>query len=161
MANDETTLTAAAEKPKQNVIPLDRVRWKLASLWLLMGGGFLLLLIVQSIMGKYDQKVQRVWSWALPSIMPTLSLIVTVLGMNAYESEDEAAAEIRRPFYRAVFWVSVIYLSILIGTILVEPFTPYESLELLNLSNFWLAPLQAFVASTIAVLFLSKHPRVS
>ena len=161
MVNNEMSVTAAADKPKHKAIPLERVRWKLARLWLVMGGGFLLLLIVQSIMGKYDQKVQRVWSWALPSIMPTLSLIVTILGMNAFHNEEEPASEIRQPFYRAVFWVSVIYLSILIGTVLVEPFTPYESLELLNLSNFWLAPLQAFVASAIAVIFLSSHPKAS
>jgi hypothetical protein len=155
------------ESPKNShsergTIPLDEVRWKLARLWLLLGGCFVVVLIAQSVLGKYQGRVQNVWSWALPAIMPTLSLIITVLGASAFEGNDDTA-KIKKPFYRAVFWLSVAYLSLLVATVLVEPFTPYESLdeslELFNLSNFWLAPFQGFVASAIAVLFFTKKAK--
>lgn len=139
-------------------IPLEEVRWRLARLWLVFAGVFVLLLIAQSVLGKYQGKVQNVWSWALPSIMPTLSLILTVLGSTAF-AHQKATFRIKRQFYRAVLWLSTAYLSLLIATVLVEPFTPYESLDLLNLSNFWLAPFQGLVASAIAVLFFSDSAK--
>src|ERR1044071_2038560 len=95
---DRNTGSASVVEPKQNVIPLEKVRWRLARLWLLMGGFFVVLLIAQSLMGKYHDKVQNVWSWALPSIMPTFSLIITVLGANAFQTkEEEPSLQIRQP----------------------------------------------------------------
>lgn len=147
-----------ARGAKSTTMTLDEVRWSLARLWLLLGGCFVLLLVAQSTLGKYQGKVQNVWSWALPAIMPTLSLIITVLGASAFEHGEESVM-IKKPFYRMVFWLSVVYLLFLIVTLFVEPFTPYESVELLNLSNFWLAPFQGIVASAIGVLFFSKKAK--
>ena len=143
---------------KNNTIPLEEVRWKLARLWLILGGFFVLLLVAQSVMGKYQGKVQNVWSWALPALIPTLSLIVTVLGASAFEFHEDVIL-LKKTFYRVVVWLSIAYLSFLIATLLVEPFTPYESIELLNLSNFWLAPFQGIVASAIGVLFFSTKAK--
>jgi hypothetical protein len=151
-------LRRGARDAHSTAITLDEVRWNLARLWLLLGGCFVLLLIAQSTLGKYQGKVQNVWSWALPAIMPTLSLIITVLGTSAFEHGEEPVM-IKKPFYQTVFWLSAVYLLFLMVTILAEPFTPYESVELLNLSNFWLAPFQGIVASAIGVLFFSKKAK--
>jgi hypothetical protein len=140
-------------------IRLDEVRWKLAKLWLIMSMGFALLLIGQSVMNKYAGKVTDVWSWALPTIIPTLSLILTVLGASSNETSKDDQTRIKKPFYRAAYWLSVVYLSLILGVILVEPFTPYDPLELLKLSNLWLGPIQGLVASSMATLFFTKKAK--
>src|SRR5262245_40106702 len=149
---------SSSKKPANSIL-LDEVRWKLARIWLIMSGSLFLLLIIQSVMGKYAGKVQNVWGWALPSIMPTLSVIVTVLGAGAIEPDKKEKTKVKKHFYLTVYWLSVVYLSIVLGTVLAEPFTPFDSVELLNLSNFWLGPFQGLVASAMAVLFFTKKAR--
>lgn len=148
----------AARKKKDQPVALDHARWQLAKIWFGMAGPTLLLLIFQSVTGKYQDKVQSVWSWALPTIMPTLSLIIAALGVNALEAEVDKS-QVRRPFYLAACWLSVIYLLMVLFTILIEPFTRYESLQLMALSNLWLGPFQGLVASVIGVLFFTKKPK--
>jgi hypothetical protein len=144
-------------KLKPKTVPLDQVRWQLAKLWFGVAGPILLILIAQSAFGKYQGKVQSVWGWALPTIMPTLSLILAALASNALEPE-ESKAEVRRPFYRTACWLSAAYLILVLATVLIEPFTKYEATELMALSNLWLGPFQGLVASAIGVLFFTKQP---
>jgi hypothetical protein len=162
--NLETTLTETPVQPEEQprapaFIRLDEVRWKLAKLWLIMSTVFVFLLIGQSVMNKYAGKVTDVWSWALPTIIPTLSLILTVLGATSNETSKDDQARIKKPFYRAVYWISMFYLSLILGTVLVEPFTPYAPLELFKLSNLWLGPIQGLVASSMAALFFTKKAK--
>ena|SRR5215475_14860370 len=162
--NLETTSTEAPVQPQEQAraplfIQLDEVRWKLAKLWLIMSTVFALLLIGQSVMNKYAGKVTDVWSWALPTIIPTLSLILTVLGATSNQNNKDDQTGIKKPFYRAVYWISVFYLSLILGTVLAEPFTPYAPLELLKLSNLWLGPIQGLVASSMAALFFTKKAK--
>src|SRR5262249_39512180 len=166
--NLETTSTEAPIQPKEqpqatHLIRLDEVRWKLAKLWLIMSTFFALLLIGQSVTNKYADKVTDVWSWALPTIIPTLSLILTVLGATANETRKDDQARIKKPFYRAAYWLSAFYLSLILGTVLVAPIapTPYREnpIELYKLSNLWLGPIQGFVASSMAVLFFTKKAK--
>lgn len=107
--------------------------------------------------GKYQTKVQAVWSWALPTLMPTLALIITVLGANAIGSDRDDKRRVKRSFYLIAFGLSAIYLSLILVTLLAEPFTPFEALELLNLSSLWLGPFQGLVASALAILFFTRQ----
>jgi hypothetical protein len=151
------------EKPKkkktspQTSISLDRVRWQLAKLWLGLAIPIFLILIGQSMFGKYQTKVQAVWSWALPTLMPTLALIITVLGANAIGAAEDGKRRVKRSFYIIAFGLSALYLLLILITLLIEPFTPFEALELLNLSSLWLGPFQGLVASALAILFFTKQ----
>jgi len=136
-------------------VPLSRARSRLAGQWLIGAGVIFLLLILQSVFGKYHDKAQQVWSWALPSLMPTLTLIISVLGANALEPQDEGGS-VRKSFYYLAMWLSTAYLMLILFTILIEPFTTFDSAQLLNLSNLWLGPFQGFVASAIGLLFFTK-----
>ena len=146
----------------KDALSLEQVRWKLAALWFIGGAVITLLLITQSVLGKYPGKVQNVWSWALPTIMPTLSLIITVLGANAWAvngADDNRM--VRRTFFRVAYGISASYLLLVLASILVEPFTPFEPVELLNLSSLWLAPFQGLAASAIAILFFTGRNRLT
>lgn len=148
---DPATQSGAAA----TTVPLNRARSRLAAQWLIGAGIIFLFLILQSVFGKYHDKAQQVWSWALPSLMPTLTLIISVLGANALEPQDEGGY-VRKSFYHLAMWLSTAYLVLILFTILIEPFTTFDSAQLLNLSNLWLGPFQGFVASAIGLLFFTK-----
>src|SRR5260370_30125865 len=148
---DPATQSGAAA----TTVPLSRARSRLAAQWLIGSSIIFLLLILQSVFGKYHDKAQQVWSWALPSLMPTLTLIISVLGANALEPQDEGV-NVRKGFYQMAIWLSAVYLFLVLFTFLIEPFTSFDSAELLSLSNLWLGPFQGLVASTVGLLFFTK-----
>lgn len=39
-------------------------------------------MVLQSIFGKFGTRVEEAWAWFLPTIMPTLSLIIGVLVLD-------------------------------------------------------------------------------
>jgi len=109
-------------------------------------------------MGRYENP-SEIFGWALPIIMPSLSLIITVLGASAFGPAEKQ--EVRRSFFGLALWLSVIYLVLVPGTILIEPFTPQQEGQdgsLLRISSLWLGPLQGLVASAMGVLFFTKQP---
>jgi hypothetical protein len=81
-------------------IPLDRARNHLAKIWLTGAGIVFLLLVIQSILGKYEGQLQEVWSWFVPTVVPTIALMLGVLGASALAEHDEARS-VNKPF-----WVS-------------------------------------------------------
>lgn len=139
------------------MILLDRARSLLARIWIAGATAIFLLLVAQSLFGKYQGQAQQVWGWALPAIMPTLSLIVSTLGVEALQAKQ--LLEVRRQYAKIAAWLSVSYLGLILFTILVEPLTAFDSLELLKLSNLWLGPLQGLAVSAIGVLFFSGQPK--
>lgn len=124
-------------------------------MWFIGSGLIVMLIIGQSVMGKYQNKVQEVWGWVLPTILPSLSLILSVLGASALANELETV-RVKRSFFRIAYSLSVVYLFLVVMTIVIEPLTTFESLELLRLSNLWLAPLQGLVTLALGVLFFTK-----
>ncbi len=139
-------------------IGLDTVRIKLAWLWLSGGGLFVTILVAQSLLGKYGADVQEVWGWALPNLVPTLGMIVTVLGYTALDPEQSKVA-VRANFYTVAWMLSLAYLFLLLLTVLLQPLTPYQPIQLMRMANLWLGPSQGLVASALGVLFVSKKAR--
>lgn len=90
--------------------------------------------------------------------MPTLGLIVTVLG---YTALDRGITEtvVRKSFFVLAFWLSASYLFFILLTILIQPFTAADPVGLMRMSNLWLGPFHDLVASALGVLFVSKRRR--
>ena len=63
-----------------NRVSTRECRKKLALVWFLFGGFLVLLVIGQSLAGKFGEHLRDVWRWFLPTLLPTLSLIVSVFG---------------------------------------------------------------------------------
>ena len=143
-------------KRKMRTLPLAEARLGLARLWFSGSGLFALILIAQSIAGKYEKEVQEVWGWALPTILPTLSLILAVLGASALKTEQEQI-KVQRTFYSIALWLSAGYLGLILVTLLIEPLTVLSALSLYKLSNLWLGPFQGLVTSSIGVLFFTRE----
>jgi hypothetical protein len=136
---------------------LETARNGLARLWFIWGFVILLVVIVQSILGYYGEQLREAWSWFIPTIVPTCSLMLGVLGESAMRNEDDDLRTVKRTFYQLTRWISCGYLLILSLTICLAPFAPVNAVQLYTLSNYWLAPMQGIVGATIGVLVVSQQ----
>jgi hypothetical protein len=125
-----------------NLITLETARIKLARLWLMGGGLILLLIFFQSTFGNvYVDHLEEVWSWILPTLIPTLSLIVAVMGANALNIAETTQDQImvRRSFYTITLWLSLAYLFLILATLVATRFPPEgveDPLAILRVSHF-------------------------
>jgi beta-lactamase regulating signal transducer with metallopeptidase domain len=152
---------------------LTRSKWMFASIWLVGAGLVFLILVVQSLVGRYGAQSEAAWAWYLPTVMPTLSLIIGVLASDfrAAATANAAAAgatatattpdaKVLPVSARGLLWLgvglSVFYLLLVAVTILAQPFLQDVSpIELMHRSNLWLGPLQGLTAGVLAAFFRS------
>jgi hypothetical protein len=66
-------------------IPFSKGQQNIALLWFCGGGFAMIVLIVQSIAGTWGSWVSDAWSWLLPTILPTLTLILSTVTMEAIQ----------------------------------------------------------------------------
>jgi len=157
-ANSSPSATGQPALSETSLIPLDNARSRLALIWL--GGASLILVIVvlQSLLGRFGDRTQEAWGWLLPTLMPTLGMIITVLGYTALAPQFSEAV-VRRSFLAIAVWLSMLYLFLILLTILIEPLVTTDPIELMHRSNLWLGPVQGLVASALGVLFVSKQQK--
>jgi beta-lactamase regulating signal transducer with metallopeptidase domain len=152
---------------------LTKSKWMFASIWLGGAGLVFLILVVQSLVGRYGSQSEDAWAWYLPTVMPTLSLIIGVLASdfrttataNASATATTATttaneAKVLPVSARGLLWLgvglSVFYLLLVAVTILAQPFLQDVSpIELMHRSNLWLGPLQGLTAGVLAAFFRS------
>ena len=147
--------------PADKLIGLDEVRTRLAIVWLTGGGLVLVILVVQSLLNHYGNLTQEAWGWFLPTLMPTLGMILTVLTYTALDPLSSGSV-VRRTFFGIALALSVTYLILVALTILIQPFaasSPEQRVGLMRTSNLWLGPVQGLVASALGVLFVSKQKK--
>ena len=133
---------------------LGKSKWTLAVIWLVGAGLILTLMVGQSLFDVYGARTEEAWSWYLPTVMPSLSLILGVLVADFRAAK--AAPESRRkagPLLGLAIGVSVFYLMMVSLTLLVQPFLATPPLELMQRSNLWLGPLQGLAAATLGAFF--------
>jgi hypothetical protein len=141
------------------LVRLDSVRVRLAVVWLSAASIIFGTLILQSLMGHYQDRTDEVWKWLLPAIMPTLGLVISVIGSSALLPFFSGAV-VRKSFYRVALLLSIFYLLFIFLNVVIQPFvsaTVDDQIKSFHTSNLWLAPLQGLVASALGVLFASKH----
>ena len=155
------THSAAGQKRALDfkAVSLDTVRVRLATVWLGGGSAILFIVVLQSLLGHYGDQTQEAWGWLLPTIMPTLGMIISVLGYTALDP-FRSTSVVRGAFFNVALALSVVYLTLVLMTILVQPLTNTEPIKLMRTSNLWLGPFQGLVASALGVLFASKHKKV-
>lgn len=151
---------------------LTKSKWMFASIWLGGAGIVFLILVVQSLIGRYGSQSEDAWAWYLPTVMPTLSLIIGVLASDfriaatansttsATTGPITTEAKVLPVSARGLLWLgvglSVFYLLLVAVTILAQPFLQGVSpIELMHRSNLWLGPLQGLTAGVLAAFFRS------
>lgn len=148
-------------KPK--MVSLEEARWALGKVWFTGAALLAALLIFQSLSGVHEGRVEGVWGWALPNVMPTLSLMIGVFAAVALQEHVESdSMRVRRPFFRLALGLSIFHLLVVAATIVAQPFlgsikgSEANPMTLFDMSNLWLGPLQGLVAAVIGALFFSK-----
>lgn len=137
-------------------IPMARCKRVLGTIWFLGAAFLFLLMIVQTIFGRYGSDATEAWGWLMPGLLPTLSLIVGVLVMDALGKSVKA-----KTVDGFMFWLtsglSVFYLVMLALPILLQPFSQLEPVALLKQSNLYLGPLQGLVSAALAAFFVKRE----
>jgi hypothetical protein len=149
------------EVPPMGLMRLETARLILGAVWLIPGMGIFVLVAAQSLLNVYQTRVGDVWDWFLPTVVPTLSLVISVLAYSAL-SPDFSGAMVRKSFFYAAAFLSVVYLLLIAVTILSLPVsaaTLDEKIASLHGSNKWLGPLQGVVAAALGVFFTSKQSK--
>lgn len=146
-----------ADANSQPVLPLSDVRSAITRIWLAGAGFTSIILVVASILRGRADAAREVWSWYLPLVLPTVGLMIGVLGAAAIAKSEETF--VRKDFSQIAQWLSIAYLLILSLTILLEPFSPLKGAELHGMSNYWLGPFQGLVVAALGYIFSSgKEP---
>jgi hypothetical protein len=137
-------------------IPLERARNHLSTIWFIGAALPFVILAVQSLLGKYGESVQQVWAWFIPTVFPTSALMLGVIGATALqEGYDERA--VKSYFFKLSRGFALFYLIVLLGILFVEPASPMHGMDLFNMANYFLAPLQGLVVAAVTVLFTSQE----
>jgi hypothetical protein len=131
-------------------------RKRLAVLWALVGAVLFIVVVIQSMLGRYGDRVEDAWKWFLPTIMPTLSLIVGVLVID-FKSSEKIVKVTDGFLFWVAFCLSAIYLAIVALTFFIQPFTSVPLLELMNRSNLWLGPLQGLTSASLGAFFVKAE----
>jgi hypothetical protein len=137
-------------------LPMARCKQWLGGLWFSTAAILFLLVILQTIFGKYGANAKDAWGWLLSQIMPTLSLIIGVLVIDALDKGPTTNGA-DRFLFRLTFGLSVFYLLMVLLPIIIQPFTELGPLELLTQSTLWLAPLQGLVSASLAAFFVKRE----
>ena len=135
-----------------NTISTKKCKRGLATLWLSIGLFLFLIMIVQSLGGKYGEKAEEAWKWFLPTLLPTLLLIVGVLVADA-TSASKTGRRVDRFVFQIAFGLSLLYLLLVAVTLFYQPFSRQTPLQFMSLSNLWLGPFQGLVAAALGAFF--------
>lgn len=138
-------------------MPWMQCKKRLALLWFTGAGFIFLLFLVQTIGGRYGDDPELAWGWLLPTLMPTLSLMVAVFVLDALGKEG-SVKNVDRFIYRLAFGLSAAYISVVLITILAGPFSEMGSSTLMTKSNLWLAPFQGLVSASLGAFFIRREP---
>jgi len=138
----------------QNRISTKMCKRQLAALWFGASLFLFLVLVIQSSTGHYGDKDEVAWSWFLPTVMPTLSLIAGVLVLDATSGEKDEK-KVDRFFFWLTFSVSGFYLIVIAVTVVLQVIPDNITWEdLMNRSGLWLGPLQGLATAFLGAFFI-------
>jgi heme/copper-type cytochrome/quinol oxidase subunit 3 len=132
---------------------------RLALLWFIFSGILFFIILFQSILGKYHGAESEVWSWFLPNILPTLSLITSVLVIGEIRYKKSKPKTVDNFVFKLSFFLSTLYLLTIIITVLATATasSSFTSLALLKKSQLWLAPFQGLVSAALGAFFITGN----
>jgi uncharacterized integral membrane protein len=134
-------------------VPVAVARKRLAALWFAMAAALFLIVIAASI-NRSPETVRTLWSWFLPAVVPTLSLIIGVL-VAEHLGKGFERREVDGFLLGLVSWLSAGYL-LLVAAALVFELLDWLSLEA---SQLYLAPFQGLVATALSAFFVQKDAK--
>ena len=149
------TEPASQDNKRKKPLPMGRAQKRLTTTWFVGSGILFLLLFFQTLFGRFGNQVGDAFGWLLPSVLPTLMLIVGVLAWDAL-GKVEVKKTVDRYLFKLAFGLSILYFIVLILVLLIQPFTSSPILKIMAQSHFYLGPLQGLVAACLGIFFVKK-----
>jgi hypothetical protein len=137
-------------------VSMARCKRRLGALWFGWSGLLFVLLTLQTVFGRYGSNADEAWGWLLPGLLPTLSVIISVLVMDAL-GQSLKVKSVDSYFFWLTFSLCTFYLMMVTLTILLQPFAPLDPLTLVKQSNLWLGPLQGLVSAALVAFFTKRE----
>jgi hypothetical protein len=128
---------------------------RLVLIWLIGSSPVLVLMLFRTL-GSNAGGIERVWGWLLPTIMPTLSLVVGAYASTAL-TESEGHRTVDRLFFRIATSLSVAYLVIVTLAISLYPLSSPPAVLALERIGIVLGPVQGLVSACLGVFFVSNR----
>ena len=126
----------------------------LALIWLIGSTPVLVLMLIRTL-GTNASDIERVWGWLLPTIMPTLSLVVGTYAASALTDLTEHRT-VDITFFRISVALSLAYLLIVTLAIASYPFSRTAAILTLERIGIVLGPVQGLVSACLGVFFVSR-----
>lgn len=140
---------------KTEKIEFNSAKKKIATLWFLLVCLIFVLMFIQTLMGKYENKVSEAWGWLFPSVLPTLSLILTVFIFDIKNPQNQAM-RVDRFYFRLVYFLSFFYLVLILFILLLQPVTGKPIIFLMKDSSIYLGPFQGIISGSMGLFFVKK-----
>ncbi len=136
------------------LVLLADTRKKLLWLWLGFTAFIVLLIIVQTLTGKFEGIETQAWTWTFTNLLPVLLLLLSAVLLNKNPSKVLFQAT-----FRAIFFSSLAYLLVLISTLFALPYATHQwSIEVyFSKSYLWLMPFQAVLLLAFGIMYFKKE----
>src|ERR1700746_1071531 len=112
-------------------LPMSACKKWLTIVWFGGAGLVCVIVLLQTLLGHYGDKVSDVWGWLMPAVMPTFSLIAAVWTIDV-RSKDTKAEFVDSFVFWLALGLSVTYLAVLALTILLQPLVAASPQEYLD-----------------------------
>ncbi|MBT9541338.1 hypothetical protein [Thiobacillus sp.] len=134
-------------------LTMHTARKRLAVVWFAGAGVCFVVLLFISFFSA-DADPTGLWDWFLPAIVPNLSLIIGVLVYAHRQTQSDTRID---PFlYRLAYWLSLLYVLLLLLPLLFFPLTGKPLPELLTISRLWLAAVQGLATGVMGAFFVRQ-----
>jgi hypothetical protein len=140
-------------------LPAKQCQQRLAVLWLVGSGASFLLLFVQLASDKYGATGGDVTDWLLPSIIPTLTLMIGALvtanlvaKKKAEEEKEPAMSD--RFLYRLAMGLSAFYLLLLFIVLLMSATTNIKTM--IDNVGVMITSVQGLVGLALGAFFVKR-----
>jgi uncharacterized membrane protein SirB2 len=125
------------------------------TLWcFILSATLLLIFIIQTVNGKFEDKSSDAWYWIAPNIFPFLGLVSGGYLLNKTEITNTT---VDISYYRLSLYSAIFYYVILLITILSYPWSDNSILEHYRKANIYLAPIQSVVSGLLGLFFVKGN----
>jgi len=116
-------------------------------LWILGGAVICGLVVAQLAGGHYDNPIV-VYSWAVASLGPGAGACAALWEAN-HRLRTQNQNGTPSGVLSFLFGLSIIQLVLMLVTLLIEPMAIYDPGKWLDVSQFWIAPLNGFIVAVV------------
>ena len=140
-------------------LDMRRCQRRLLALW---GGwsvlGLGVVLVQTSPGGAYDANGGAVWDWFLPTVIPTLSLMLGTVLADARTPSDgaEPPSTVDATAYHVALWASVLYLVLVLALLFAYAQAP-APVEALRERSRLVSAIYSVVGVALGTFFVSKR----